>query len=188
MNLDFMAKNEPYKENQVEWKDISYGWFYGTSLKKNGCGVIAVWNALIACGCIPGDGDVEDEFFSLKKYFEKRCIITGGLTGTPLISIYIYLLKKFGSRLYFFPKDRRLNMIGLRHRAVILMVLNDAKKPWRGMHYVCVTKDGAAFTLHNSYHKDKAGRWASDGAYKSLCEAASHIFERSIVIAAIGIG
>ena len=41
MNLDFMAKNEPYKENQVEWKDISYGWFYGTSLKKNGCGVIA---------------------------------------------------------------------------------------------------------------------------------------------------
>ncbi len=182
------SKDEPYIENQEEWGSIAYGWHPRSNMSHSGCGVIAVWNAFVFLGKIPTEENRIQLFTKMMAFFEKYGTVLGGLAGTSLPGVYLYLKKNTKkSHICVCPGKFHMRSMGINYDAFVVMLLNDRKKLKKGMHYVCVTKDEMGFKVHNGYKKNRMGKWSESRAFPALDDAIMDIGKNIFIVAVIGI-
>jgi hypothetical protein len=137
-----------YIENQNDYTDIRYGAF---GLNYNGCGVIAVYNALNYLGVTQSGGQGSVELPNLISIFENRGIVMSGEFGTAPGAIYDFF-KRLG---YSCIREKNAGSFSLtmRHSDVgIIIIINNRNRITDGLHTMCITRDASGgFVLHNTH-------------------------------------
>ena len=131
-NKNFITKGFIYSQRHRDIAEMRFGlkpmWY-------NGCGIIAVYNALLLLG-------FQEDFRQITEYFERKGKMLWGLFGTKPWSIVRYFKKRgFGLR-FCRPKTAE-------NGVYIIAVWN--KRP--GMHYMAIKKQVYGIQVYNGYHR-----------------------------------
>ena len=159
-----------YINNQGAFFDFPYG--YG-NVGLNGCGPIAVFNALVALNEINvinvEKKEIYNHFIKILEYFEKNGAALKGRFGTSPISIRYYLKKNgFETKAYSKKSTSKLNDFSDNYHAFISIIYNDAKDIRRGLHFICTKKnEDGTFTSHNP-------EYTGNSLFEALNQCSSH--------------
>ena len=131
-NKDFIVKGFIFSQNNKAVADMRFGlkpmWY-------NGCGIIAVYNALLLLG-------FQNDLRKIVYYFERRGKMLWGLFGTKPWAIWRYIKKQgFKIRLCSYKKAD--------NGVYIITVWN--KRP--GMHYMALKKTDSGLQVYNGYRR-----------------------------------
>ena len=151
---DYSADKSGFIDNQSALTDIPYG--KGT-LSANGCGPIALYNALIEMNYD------SLALSSIIEYLEKKGAALYGKFGTSPYSINRFLKSKgFITKLYKGKKSIKLNEFSDKFEAFISLIYNDSRSLKKGLHFICTVKTSdCLFTTHNPFH-------TADSLYNAL--------------------
>lgn len=142
---DYSADKSGFIDNQSDLSNVPYG--KGT-LSANGCGPIALYNALL---------EMNYERLSLSsviEYLEKKGATLYGKFGTSPYSINRFLRSKgFSTKLYKGKSSNKLNKFSDKFEAFISLIYNDSRSLKKGLHFICTVKTSdCLFTTHNPFH------------------------------------
>ena len=130
-----------YIEDQGLFSKLRYGKY---SLSYCGCGVIAVYNALLALGQI-----LPSDLPEIIEHFELSGAVFSGKFGTSPRAGYDYIKNISKLNVKMSLKSREFSQIAEESRVLILTFFNDRKNPFKMLHTVCITKEDG-FVVHNS--------------------------------------
>lgn len=137
-----------YIENQNKLDPIRIG---KRHIPYCGCGVVAVYNALISLG----SNMTASDFLNLIKNFEKSGLVFSGKFGIAPQSIKSYLTEilnksKFTIRSTESVRQDKINIFGAAGDVFVCTVLNNGSDIRKGIHHICVNKDDSGnFISHN---------------------------------------
>ncbi|MBQ8942640.1 MAG: hypothetical protein IJ062_12465 [Firmicutes bacterium] len=131
-NKNFITKGFIYSQRRRDIAEMRFGlkpmWY-------NGCGIIAVYNALLLLG-------FQEDFRKITEYFERRGKMLWGLFGTKPWSIIRYF-KKSGFKIKLCRPKNAENGV------YVITVWN--KRP--GMHYMALKKAPDGIQVYNGYRR-----------------------------------
>lgn len=161
-----------YIENQAQWDKVMFG--KHTTIAAAGCSVIAVYNALLHKKR-PVD---EKTLPGLVHRLEGRGVAFGGKYGVDPREVR-RLLSEEGFRVEECKQltAEAVNRFGNRFQTFILLAYNNSEDITDCLHYVCITKEGQLFMIHNCYHRRESIYCAKDGG-TLLWEAISNISDK----------
>ena len=159
MNVDGFG----FINRQADLMDIPYG---TGDLGLNGCGPIALYNALLSlCESDNDHSNVMSQcsFSSIVDYLELKGAAFRGKLGTSPHMINRYLtLKGYDTELFTNKNEEKLNDFSNRFDAFISLIYNDSHSLKKGLHFICTKKTAyGSFTSHNPER-------TSDKLYKTL--------------------
>lgn len=144
-----------YIEQQAELEALRFGKSY--TMAYGGCGLIALYNALVALGAQPST----EVFLELAADLQREGVAWGGKYGIHPKAIAGWLKKHDYTVKYLGISDEELVENEKKYHVFIVTVLNGAKLRY-GMHTVCITRSEAGFEVHNGPAK---------GSFNTLLEA-----------------
>lgn len=174
-----------FVENQSEWGGILFGEGKKANMSYSGCGIIAVYNALVALG-EPTSAKAMEELIS---GFERNGAAWRGRFGVAPTAIYDYFASRKFQVVKSDTKDAgHINEIGKAYDVAIATVYNDRYDITAQIHTVCMTKEAdGAYVIHNAYNKCD-GNWAAKRTGKySLGEAIVQAGRCPAAVCVIGI-
>lgn len=142
-----IIKDGSYIEDQSSFSDVLIG---KRNISYCGCGVIAVYNALIDLKSSLSPFD----FLKILEKFQKKGLALSGLFGISPISIRRFINKN-GYKIAYSSsnKDEKINQIGADFDTFICTIYHKKNNPKYGIHHIAVTKDeNGKFITHNPYH------------------------------------
>ncbi|WP_026506535.1 hypothetical protein [Butyrivibrio sp. MC2013] len=158
-HLEEIDKKGGFIDNQSSFKDMRYG---VNAMDYNGCGVIAVYNALNALGLNEQGKPGKPYMPDLISIFEKNGIAMAGDLGTSPYAI-LRFFKKRGIACKAESNKFRLEKLCKEHKAVIITVLNNRHKLGDGVHFITVTKGKKGrLQVHNIHGKMRTYKKPAD--------------------------
>ena len=161
-----IKRTNGYIEDQNSYTDVRYG---AKTMQYSGCGVFAVYNALIN---LHGYPDYQDKMTSpvgdkiminysvpmscavmlseLILEFERNGIVFSGNLGTDPGAINKYFMKK-GYETVISYKAADFDRIGEQFDTLILIMYNDRTDIMQNVHFINISKEKDMFTAHNVY-------------------------------------
>lgn len=139
------ANSPKYLENQKVFSSFSYG---GGNMGANGCGVIAVYNALWSLS----SGTSAVPLPELIQTFEKNGAALEGVCGTAPREIDDYFRRQ-GYESHMIPCNGDGKMISRlegNYETFIMLAQNTKGKPSDSWHYVSITKESNGYRIHNN--------------------------------------
>ncbi len=176
-NKEILAKEKlwpqgGYIERQPELGALRFGKAY--TMAYGGCGLIALYNTLVALGEKPSN----DVFLELAADLQRRGAAWGGKYGIHPASIRRWLARHgYGVRRIpvseeFFAKSEA------DYKVFVVTVLNGAGlKNW--LHTVCITREEAGFVVHNASYSDAFSTLA-EAVHKSSRQGATPIYAMGV--------
>ena len=136
-----------YIEKQSELEELRFGKAY--TLAYGGCGLIALYNTLVALGEEPSN----DIFLKLAEDLQRRGAAWGGKYGIHPTSIRRWF-QKHGYKVQKIPvSEESFAKNEADYKVFVVTVLNGAGlKNW--VHTVCITKETAGFVVHNGPYRE----------------------------------
>ena len=131
-------------DDQNKLNDIPYGHKY---MSENGCGVIALYNALIELGVRMTTPSI----ISIASQFEKKGIVLKGKFGTSPFAVLSYL-KSLGLRVNVIKSKNidKINSFSMNYDVFISVIIFNKHSLLDGLHFVCVRKnEDGSFSSHN---------------------------------------
>lgn len=161
-NKEVLQKEELWQpggfiERQSALGALRFGKSY--TMAYGGCGLIALYNALVALGSGPSC----DSFLGLTADLQRKGVAWGGKYGTHPTAILKWLKKNCYAVKRLGISDADFAQNETEYNVFIVTVLNGPKLT-HGMHTVCITKEQGKFTLHNG---------PKPGPHATLLEAVS---------------
>ncbi|MBR1862298.1 MAG: hypothetical protein IJ796_10665 [Lachnospiraceae bacterium] len=149
---------QSFIENQNDYTDVGYG---AKTMQYSGCGVFAVYNALVYLNKKTGYKKTDElkkilsfppaqRLSYLIKAFEKNGIVFSGNLGTSPKSIRDFFAK-LGLSTVMTSRVSDFDRMGEESDTLILMMYNDRENIFNNVHTINISKDGARFTAHNVY-------------------------------------
>ncbi|MBR1628852.1 MAG: hypothetical protein IJ679_06255 [Lachnospiraceae bacterium] len=176
-----------YIENQDEWRNARFGWHPGSNLGVSGCGILAAWNVLVDAGRITEE-NASRTMYRLIHHFGRFGAVCGGRLGVSVAALYFFFRRQFPkASLSFRHNACAQNAFGLRYDVFVATIVNDRRRPWKGLHTVCITKSLKGYVVHNAYRKNSGGHWTATIPFATLSEALSHITAEPFFVVVIGI-
>ena len=173
MHWDVWTVQSAYIENQYEWDNIMFGTGKHHNMRYSGCEVIATFNALKA---LMGKGSPESMAELIREY-EMRGAALRGEFGTSPRAIEAYFRKR-GFQVTVTDKGDRasLEKVDGQSQVLIAVAYNNANDITQQVHTICITKEAEkGYILHNTYRKDKNGKYIASAPYATLLEAISNM-------------
>lgn len=148
---------------QSDFSGIPYG---NGDLSINGCGPIALYNALVSlCDSDSEHSEIMNScsFSSIVDYLELKGAAFKGKLGTAPHVINRYLkLQGYSTKLLISRKAKKINKFTNEFDAFISLIYNDSHSLKKGLHFISVRKnDYGSFTSHNPER-------TADNLYKTL--------------------
>lgn len=177
-----------YIENQREWKEVLIGKGKNPTMQKSGCGVFAVYNALLALGEKVG----KDTLPELIASFEKQGVVLSGRWGVSPRAIYRYFQKNgFDTAMTMSRDPEIITQMGTDYEVAIVTAYNDGDDIMQRIHTVCVTKNSRGeFFAHNAYYR-KGNTYIAmplgEKGFSGLQETIEHLAKNPQAICVIGI-
>lgn len=123
-------------ENQKHWRSVRFGSRY--TMAYGGCGIFAVYNALIAMGQQLNGKDMVE----LISEFERKGAVWAGRLGVAPGALYRYFRKRGYAACMITDRDKaKLNALGEEYDTFIVTVYNDTENIFRYIHNVSITRD-----------------------------------------------
>lgn len=144
-----------YINNQYSFSEFPYG---KGNVGLNGCGPIAVFNALIALKEINTNCDdsshLNDVFINILTFFEKHGTVLQGKFGTsPLVIKRYFINHGYITKTTIKKSAVDLNNFSNNFQTFISIVFNDKNGIYKGLHFICSKKnDDGTFTTYNPEH------------------------------------
>lgn len=170
-------------ENQAELSDIIYGRNRKAagSMAFSGCGVIAVWNAMMSLGMNRSGGD----FLDMISEFERRYAVAGGKFGSvPSAAANIFKSRGYTPEVTYTRNRKKLDGLGKCHDVFIVTAFNDRRDIRKMLHTVCIEKKDEGFVIHNGYRRE-GSRWIKSMPYRTLSDAIWHIGADSVPVSTV---
>ena len=151
---DYSTDKSGFIDNQSDFHGIPYG--KGT-LSANGCGPIALYNALIQMNYD------KLTLSSVIEFLEKKGATLYGKYGTSPYAINHFLKSKgFITKLYKGKSSIKLNKFSDKFEAFISLIYNDSGSLKKGLHFICTVKTSdCLFNTHKPFH-------TADSLYNAL--------------------
>lgn len=148
---DSDSLNTHYINNQSELADIPYG---AGNLGLNGCGPIALYNALKILTEDKTETlgeNLDYSFLSIVSYLEHKGATLRGRFGTSPFVIYKYVRNLgYEAMLCKSKNEHKLNEFQGKFDAFISLIYNDSSSLKKGLHFICTKKNpNGSFTTHN---------------------------------------
>lgn len=137
-----------YIENQNKLELIRIG---KKRIPYCGCGVVAVYNALISLG----NKLTAKDFLNIIKDFEKSGLVFSGKFGIAPQSINSYLKRNLKNEQFLVSSTKSVKQyiideFGTNSDVFVCTVLNNGNDIRNGIHHICVNKDNLGnFVSHN---------------------------------------
>ena len=166
---DVWSVHSAYIENQYEWDNIMFGAGKHHNMRYSGCEVLATFNALKT---LTGTGSPESMAELIREY-EARGAALMGEFGTSPRAIEAYF-KKQGFQVTVTDKGDRasLEKVDRQSQVLIAVAYNNANDITQQVHTICITKEAeTGYILHNTYRKDKNGKYIASAPYATLSDA-----------------
>ncbi len=162
-----------YIEKQSELGDLKFGASY--TMAYGGCGLIALYNTLVAFGKAPS----YEVFLELAKSLQKRGVAWGGKYGIHPVFIRKWL-KRRGYLVKRIPvTEESFDQNESDYKVFVVTVINGNELK-NMVHTVCITKNESGFTVHNGSYRT---------AYPTLAKAVANSSWRGAkAIYALGVG
>ncbi len=141
-----IEREKGFIENQNLYSDMHYGI---CSMDRNGCGVIAVYNALRALGINEAGSEGIPSLPNLISIFENSGITMAGQLGTGPRSIADFFDKR-GIGIRTATDENRYSAIVRMCPVCIITIFNNKDRLHDYVHTMCITKEGDFLVLHNS--------------------------------------
>lgn len=141
-HLPSMRKAGGYIEDQHNYQDMSYG---VSTMMHAGCEIFAVYNALYTI-----NGKHTIPLPDMIREFEQGGMVLSGRFGTSPKALVQYLNRKGYKTEMVFGNDD-FDTLGLKYRALILTMYNNAADIRDEIHTIHISRDAAGFTAHNVY-------------------------------------
>lgn len=149
-NENIISKIEEDKmiEDQSVLSEVLIG---NRNISYCGCGVIAVYNALLS---LKGKMAVSD-FLNIIQSFEKKGLTLNGIFGISPVSIKKYFQKTgYDTASTKTNKDEELNSFGQNFDTFICTIFHKKNNPKYGIHHIAITKnDSGKYVVHNPYRE-----------------------------------
>lgn len=172
-------------ENQKEWKKIKFGQGKRTNMEYSGCGIIAVYNALVALRMSP---DI-DTMVGLISRFELDGAVMNGRFGISPMAIKKFFVKEgYDVDMVTTKSKEKIDSIGEENKVFIATIYNDKTDISEMLHTVCITKDSKnKYIVHNCSYWNENRYMAKSKNYTKLSNAIADIKRASSAVAVIGI-
>lgn len=161
-----------YIERQSELGALRFGKSY--TMAYGGCGLIALYNALVALGENPSN----DVFLELAADLQRRGVAWGGKYGIHPAFIrrwfvrHGYRVRRILVSEEFFAKNEA------DYKVFVVTVLNGAGlKNW--LHTVCITREEVGFVVHNGF-SGEAFATLQEAVYGSSRQGATAIYAMGV--------
>ena len=131
--------------DQSSLYEIPYG---KGNMADNGCGPIALYNAILF---LCNTDASKDKFLEIISYLEKTGAAFKGKLGTAPQAIRKFLIKNgFATKTFFSKNSVRLDKFSEQFDAFISIIFNDSKHISKGLHFIFIKKNtDGSFTAHN---------------------------------------
>ncbi len=161
-----------YIERQSELTALRFGKAY--TIAYGGCGLIALYNTLVALGEKPS----HDIFLELAKDLQRRGVAWGGKYGIhPAVIRRWFARHGYGVR-RIPVSEESFAQNEADYKVFVVTVLNGAGlKNW--LHTVCITKEESGFVVHNACYSD-AFATLSEAVRKSSRQGATPIYAMGV--------
>ena len=158
----------------IEDQRLRAGEAFGRStVARAGCEVIALYNAV---GTLTGQ--MTEPLSRWNEVFRRRGMVFGGRFGTSPKALYRWLCKNRFSVVWE-TREELFDKTAQGFPCAILSYYNDRSDLFRGVHTVCLTREGNGFVAHNLTEDGNRGpvypgirellQTASGGKAKGLC-------------------
>ena len=147
--------------------------FGRSTVARAGCEVIALYNAV---GTLTGQ--MTEPLSRWNEVFRRRGMVFGGRFGTSPKALYRWLCKNRFSVVWE-TREELFDKTAQGFPCAILSYYNDRSDLFRGVHTVCLTREGNGFVAHNLTEDGNRGpvfpgirellQTASGGKAKGLC-------------------
>lgn len=175
-------------ENQSEWSDVQIGCGKNATMRKSGCGIFAIYNALYA---LKRETNVET-ILELIARFEKSGLALKGRLGVSPKAIYEYFEETgFDVHMTISRKIEDINKIGKDYEVTIVTAYNDKSDITQQIHTVCITKNiQGEYFAHNAFFR-KDNRYVAmptgTRGFATLHEVVERLTKKPQVISVIGV-
>lgn len=165
-----------YINNQWDFSDFPYG---KGNIGLNGCGPVAVFNALVALKEIDtsceDNTNVNNSFIDILHFFEKYGAALHGRFGTsPLVIRRYFSENGFITDTFKKKSPLMLNDFSNDFSAFVSIIINDKNDLRKGLHFICSKKnDVGTFTTHNPEH---TGSTLFDALNKCSNDEIQHVY------------
>ena len=182
-------EREQYIENQQELENIRFGTGKRSNMQYSGCGIIAVYNALVYLQQTTGVKCL----VSLISEFETNGAVMNGNFGISPYAIASYFVRQGFCVKMLTSKDRqKTDEFGERNKVIIATVYNDKNDITQKLHTVCITCEHKMlenYVIHNAYCYDEEKKvyTSKNRNYTTLSDAITDIRGNSAHICIIGI-
>lgn len=149
--------HDNYINNQLDFSDFPYG---KGNIGLNGCGPVAVFNALVALKEIDtaceDKSQINNSFIDILHFFEKYGAAFHGRFGTsPLVIRRYFSENGFITDTFKKKSALKLNDFSNEFSAFISIIFNDKNDIHKGLHFICSKKNAdGTFTTHNPEHTE----------------------------------
>lgn len=172
-------------ENQKEWKKIKFGQGKRTNMEYSGCGIIAVYNALVALGINP---DIDTMVGLISGFELDGAVMNGGFGISPMSVRKFFIKEGYDVNMITTKNKEKIDRFGEQHNVFVATVYNDKKDILEMLHTVCITKDsGNKYIVHNCSYWNENRYMAKSINYTGLSNVISDIKRASSAVAVIGI-
>lgn len=147
-NID---SNDGFIRSQENLDEFPYG---NGNMFKNGCGPIALYNALISLKkSNDTDIDYKSIFSSIIYYLEKGGLALYGKFGTSPFVIQKFLKKSgFITKIITSNKEKNINEFAKSFDTFISVIYNNSSSIKYGIHIISITKnENGSYTSYNPY-------------------------------------
>ena len=171
ISFDNIITKNSFIDNQSALYKASYG---NHSMSENGCGPIALLNALMAFNN-SSDKNITESLTSVVEFLEKYGATLKGAFGTSPFAIRKYLKKEgFSTKVFWQNNKNKLNTFAQSYSGFISLIYNDRSSISHGLHIVFTKKnDDGSYTSHNPLTE---GLSLYDTLYKCADKGLKHVY------------
>lgn len=167
--------NTHYISSQTDLCDVPYGKEF---MNINGCGPIALYNAICSISDISSDfsnNPMELTFSSVISYLEQNgCTLFGKLGTSPHV-INNYLKDKgYSTKTFLLKNEDKLNSFSEDFDVFISLIFNNRHDIRKGLHFICTIKDGDS--CYKTFNPDFTAKSLSDALSMCSHDKIRHIY------------
>ena len=176
-NKEVLAKEKlwpqgGYIENQSKLHALKFGKAY--TMAYGGCGLIAIYNTLVALGEKPSN----DVFLELSADLERHGVAWGGKFGTHPAAIRRWFARHGYGVQRISVSEESFAQNETNYKVFVVKVLNGAGVK-NGTHTVCITREATGFVVHNGPYSDVFATLA-EAVCKSSRQGATAIYAMGV--------
>ena len=182
-------EREQYIENQQELEDIRFGTGKRSNMQYSGCGIIAVYNALVYLQQTTG---VKCLVSLISEFETNGAVMNGNFGISPYAIANCFVRQGFCVKMLTSKDRQKTDEFGERNKVIIATVYNDKNDITQKLHTVCITREHKTpenYVIHNAYCYDKEKKvyTSKNRNYTTLSDAIADIRGNSAHICIIGI-